>query len=367
MVITERDYDEFLSKNKILATYISNLFITKTLFLIGYSFDDNDTRNIWQIINSRLGKLNRLAYCVMVDASRTEIARFERRNIKVINLPGKKTNYPKILEDFFIEIKELITSQASSLIQTTDNKLKEELALPNILNRLCYLASSYKLMSQLKENIYPVLAGFQITPITLDEVIHPSDNWLSKSELLMNKASFAIIDISDNSQNIYWELTQFIKSNKDIILIANQNLSLNLSIMDHTIILYSSLDDEDFLNKLQESISTVTSKFHYGGIDEAKRLLTKKEYNAAAISAYRFLEDNIRKSDIKIDSYNNSISLSSMLRSLVQQDLIDISKATISKYIRLRNDLVHTSISITKQQAENVVRFVEEVIKSVSR
>ena len=59
-----------------------------------------------QIINSRLGSLKKLAYCVMVDASRTEISRFERRNIKVINLPGKKEHYPDILKAFFNEIKE---------------------------------------------------------------------------------------------------------------------------------------------------------------------------------------------------------------------------------------------------------------------
>src|SRR5699024_5745043 len=105
MVITEYDYDTYVDKNKILSTYISNLFITKTLLLIGYSFDDSDIRTLWQIIGSRLGKLSTPAYVVLVDASPIEIARFERRNIKVINLPGDKANYPDILDEFFSEIK----------------------------------------------------------------------------------------------------------------------------------------------------------------------------------------------------------------------------------------------------------------------
>ena len=46
MVVTEHDYDIFLEKNKVLATYVSNLFITKTLFLVGYSLEDTDIRNI---------------------------------------------------------------------------------------------------------------------------------------------------------------------------------------------------------------------------------------------------------------------------------------------------------------------------------
>ena len=77
MVITEFDYDTYVEKNKILSTYISNLFITKTLLLIGYSFDDSDIRTLWQIIGSRLGKLSTPAYVVLVDASPIEIARFE--------------------------------------------------------------------------------------------------------------------------------------------------------------------------------------------------------------------------------------------------------------------------------------------------
>ena len=86
--------------------------------LIGYSFDDSDIRTLWQIIGSRLGKLSTPAYVVLVDASPIEIARFERRNIKVINLPGNKADYPDILNEFFIEIKQVI-----------DDKMPEQMVL----------------------------------------------------------------------------------------------------------------------------------------------------------------------------------------------------------------------------------------------
>ncbi|MBM6743131.1 SIR2 family protein [Drancourtella massiliensis] len=52
MVITENDYDMYIQRNPIFATYIANLFITNTMLLIGYSFDDNDFRGIWQIISA---------------------------------------------------------------------------------------------------------------------------------------------------------------------------------------------------------------------------------------------------------------------------------------------------------------------------
>lgn len=157
MVITEYDYDTYVDKNKILSTYISNLFITKTLLLIGYSFDDSDIRTLWQIIGSRLGKLSTPAYVVLVDASPIEIARFERRNIKVINLLGNKANYPDILDEFFSEIKQVIDEKLPEQMVFTNEKASEELKMPETDNRLCYISAPYQWLSFLKDLLYPIL------------------------------------------------------------------------------------------------------------------------------------------------------------------------------------------------------------------
>ena len=89
MIITENDYDMYIERNPVFATYIANLFITNTMLLIGYSLDDDDFRGIWQIINSRLGNMTQPAYCITVNASQEKIARYHRRNIRVINLEGE--------------------------------------------------------------------------------------------------------------------------------------------------------------------------------------------------------------------------------------------------------------------------------------
>lgn len=367
MVVTENDYDLFLDNNKLLATYISNLFITKTLFLVGYSFDDNDTRNLWQIINSRLGGLKKLAYCVMVDANRTEIARFERRNIKVINLPGKKANYSKILEDFFKEIKELISQNSVQLFQTTDNKLKEELILPDEVNRLCYVAAPHQLISQIKENIFPLLSEYSITPITLDEILFPSDNWLAKSELLIQKSNLALVDLTENNSNVSWELTTLLKNKKYVILIAQENTIVDIQIMEHNIIFYKSLDDESFLSELQHELHAYASKLPFGGMNEVTRLFEKKEYNAAAISAFRYLEEILAKSNIKSDTYRNIYSLRTNLNILYDKEILhNVTIPEIKEYISLRNRLVHTNISISKATATKVIHFVEQVERDIS-
>lgn len=367
MVITEKDYDLFLEKNKLLATYISNLFITKTLFLVGYSFDDIDTRNIWQIINSRLGDLKKLAYCVMVDASRTEIARFERRNIKVINLPGKKENYSQILEDFFIELKILISNKSSNLLQTTDNKIKEELILPNEVNRLCYIAAPHQFLAQIKEIASPILAEYSITPMTLDEVLLPSDNWLAKSELLIKKSNIAIVDITMHNENVNWEFTTLTKNNKFVILIAKKDTLLGIMHIEHPIITYNSLDDDEFISKLHDKISLFNEKLSSDGLEEVHRLFDKDEFNASAIAAFRLLEDTIRKSNIKLESNTSKFSLSSMLSALERLEIINTPISEIKNYISIRNELVHSNMKITKPKAASIIKFVESTIASILR
>ena len=86
MVITEEDYDLYLTKHPLFSTYISSLLIRKTPLLIGYSLDDPDFRQLLQIIKFRLGKFRRIVYCIAVNPTRSDIIRFSRRGIKVIKL-----------------------------------------------------------------------------------------------------------------------------------------------------------------------------------------------------------------------------------------------------------------------------------------
>jgi hypothetical protein len=78
LVVTEADYDGFLTNYPLIATYLSNQLITKTAVFVGYSLDDPDFRQIWHVVSNRLGKTRRMAYAILVNARPGDIARFER-------------------------------------------------------------------------------------------------------------------------------------------------------------------------------------------------------------------------------------------------------------------------------------------------
>lgn len=368
MVITEYDYDNFLNKNKVLSTYISNIFITKTLLLIGYSLDDYDIRTLWNIIGSRLGKLQTPAYVILVDATPIEISKFGRRNVKVINLPGDRKDYSKILETLFIEIKDLINDKAPEKILTTNEKVIEEFLMPVNESKLCFISAPFNRLASLKEIIYPVIIENGLTPITLDEVLMPGDIWTRKVDLLINQSFMSIIDISDNNANVMWELGNLQAKNKPIIIIADetQSIAKPYNITHLKTINYNLTNDELFIENLDKNLKEIIKAMTPNtNILEHFRLLNKGEYKAAVISVFRFLEITMRT---KLDLNKMPSSLSAKLSLLNSNSKVNANLINKTKdYLRLRNQIVHSDTEIDKKTATEIVKCVSSLCDAINK
>ena len=367
MIITEYDYDTYVEKNKILSTYVSNLFITKTLLLIGYSFDDSDIRTLWQIINSCLGKLCTPAYVVLVDASPIEIARFERRNIKVINLPGNKADYPDILNGFFTEIKQIIADKIPERMVFTNEKASEELKMPEKDNRLCFISAPYERLSYLKDLLYPILYNNNISPISLDEAILPGNIITRKIDTLISKASMTIVDLSVNSTNIMWELGNIIKKDKLSIVIADKENSNDLpfAIIQRIPFFEYSLygDNKRFVDSLNHFLQEHNNEKKKESENEKDywRLFDKGEYNASIIAAFRFLEITLSNiHGLEKNSMMESLNLLKMNNAEDQEILYKVKK-----YRKLRNNVVHNNVNIGKREAKDVIACIEKLCTSI--
>lgn len=368
MIVTELDYDTFIDRNKILSTYVSNLFITKTLLLIGYSFDDNDIRTLWQIVGSRLGRLNTPAYIVLVDASPIEISRFERRNIKVINIRGNKSNYTEILADFFTEIKELINEKIPEHIIFTSEKATEELKMPSEDNKLCFISAPDQRISFLKELLYPILKDNGISPVSLDEVIMPGDLLTRKIDTLISKASMAIVDLSGNNANVMWELGNAMNKGKRVILIVDSEQAEKLpsNLMGKFYLSYSFTGDNTvFIESLNKYVKELYSeKDSTNCKDEHHRLLEKNEYAAAVISAFRLLETTLSNKYSDYSKSSSSLNLLNVLNSNNKKNSELIFK--VKGYRKVRNTIVHANINISKKEATDIIICIDELCKAIN-
>lgn len=372
MVITENDYDNFLDKNKVLSTYISNLFITKTLLLVGYSLDDTDIRTLWSVIGSRLGKLQTNAYAVLVDASPLEISRFARRNVKVINIKGSKVNYSELLTEFFAEIKKLIDSKLQERTIFTDDKAVEEKKIQDRNSRLCFVSAPVRRISFLNEMLKPMLTNHGLTPITINDVISPGETFIRKIDTIINQSGLMIVDVSDSNPNIMWELGNAMARKKTIILVAEEGSSKSIpfNLAHFCIATYSFAgNNKNFIYHIEQQLGEYVKSFKISDIYfDAERLLKHGEYNSAVLMAYRNLEIFINEHlPFQIKEEFGSITMGTQLFKFMKAKT-EYANELINKcneYRTIRNRLVHTNYSIPKKLAEEIIRTIPKICQAI--
>jgi len=366
MVATEEDYDKFLDENPMLATYLSNLLITRTPLFIGYSLEDDDFRQIWQIVKNRLGRLRRQAYVIKVNCSDTERKRFERRGVSVVNITGNLRDYSRILETIFAELK---AYWDDSVKVVGESSAQSELALPaDSQNRLCFFSVPLRFMPVYKEYFFPIATQYGFVPITADSVVSVSDNWMAKVSSLISKSEYFVCDI--NSNNTAYEFRQILDMTKrkdNILILRDENIGLS----NHTSfnIINKPSDFYKNPNVVLESVEKwfkkIADKAKNRTEQEPERLLSKNEYRAAVISAVVLLEVELKN---RVEKENRDVNnnglflLSKMAKELgvITQNDMD----TIRKWINLRNLLVHSDYIIDGEYAKIVVSEIINFIKA---
>ena len=364
----EHDYDVYLERNPVFATYISNLFITNTMFLIGYSLDDMDLRGIWQIINNRLGGMTQPAYCVVVGASKSQIARYTRRNIHVINLPGKTKDYKKILHDFFVELNDYVSMEKEKTAKSKDDRINEQLLIPPDNNKLCFISCSAKRTAQLSSLLYPILRNRGVTPVRLDDMLMPGDNWLDVVKTIIRKSKVAIVDISDESQFVLAELTMLQSEKKDVLILCESGVELSMHLFRNKVIHYSfELSDKEYALFEQRLTKWIDSSFevknenntnaHYF-FNAAKNLFDKGEYSACIVSAYSEFMFLRRISFPYVGTITDRINMEKTNSPILFDKLL--------KAKALRNKIVNESYVATRNEALAVLDDLSAIINNNS-
>lgn len=374
MIVTEEDYDSFLDRYPLLSTFIANLLISKTAFFIGYSLDDPDFRQIWQLVGDRLGKLRRQAYTLRVDAKPNEISRFERRGVKVINIPGKASDYPVILESVFTELKEYWSEEFLKYSTITQEESLIELSLPpNTSNRLCFISIPFNLLSFYKKYVFPVIRNHGFVPITADEVLTPGDSILPKISALIDRSALMIVDLTSSYASIEMGMA-ISKLKKENILILKESGSTLPSDLESVLYFERPKNPFDQIPEIVQTIdSWISNKaglFYEAQQSEAIRLLEKGEFRAAVISAIIELEHTIRALFEEIGSredyiYKRIPSMISLVDWAFKKQIIDQREYALTRdFLPIRNRLVHTTDTISSKEARKIVT---ETVKITDR
>ncbi len=381
LIVSEVDYDGFLANYPLLATYLSNLLITKTAVFIGYSLDDPDFRQVWHIVLDRLGRSRRMAYALAVNARSSDITRFERRGVKVINLPGNRENYGDILAKAFQELREYLRDNVISVSKVTEEQPLRELLLPRESEtRLCFFALPLEVLPIYRERIFPLVEEAGFVPVTADDVVTPGDNINAKLDTLIDRASVMVVELTSSWTKAEYEIAiarlkgaeaESAKKNRfRLIVIVTETAQVPPSVYDLIVITRpKKLTDnlEAFAQELENHLRNFATDSGASRMAEPNRLFQAKEYRAAVIAALTLLETNLRN---RLDKsawgqVQRPLALRSLIDRAIEQQLIQPElRQSLDSWMRTRNEVVHSSKPVSKAQAREIVEGVMNIINS---
>lgn len=369
MIATEEDYDKFIDSNPILATYLSNLLITRTPLFIGYSLEDSDFRQIWQIIKSRLGKLCRLAYTIKIGASETEKKRFERRGVKVVNIEGDPKDYSKILEELFKELKHYWDENVNTL---SGSETQSELAMPSDYQtrRLCYFSVAPQSLSFYRDYFFPIAITHGFVPVTAEAVISADDNMMAKVSSIISKSEYFFLDLESKEAMYDWgQIMSQGKTKSNIFILRTPEIGLSNSKSFNA---HYKPDDfyenpEPIIDVAEKWFSEMADKMASKAASEPERLLNKNEYKAAVISVMMLLEVELRrlvnvKPGVMLTGLYQLSNAALELKIINRDDF-----ARIKRWTNLRNTIIHLGVDPEKEYAEIVVKDILSFLESIAQ
>lgn len=371
LVATEADYDSFLDRFPLLATFVANLLITRTAVLIGYSLDDPDFRQIWQVVGERLGRSRRVAYVILVGAKPSDIARFERRGVKVINLSGSRSKYAEVLTDAFTELWDYWQERLIPASKVREEEPLQELSLPRDANtRLCFFAIPLSLQPFYRERVFPIARDAGLVPVTADDVVTPGDTIVAKIDALLERALLVVVDAATPATLSELQMA-FVRLGPARTLLVSQRGAhpptdlKGLHIVERPDI--TDADPVEFLTRMRAWFQQAANLHLATFMAEPERLLAAGENRAAVIAAITLLETALRERlELPRESSPRPMSLRQMLNLAAERRLLRAERVPeIMEWLQTRNQLVHSRQTMPRQAAVQIVDGVLGIVKGL--
>jgi hypothetical protein len=205
-------------------------------------------------------------------------------------------------------------------------------------------------------------------PITADDVVSPGENILAKIEALLDRTLLFVADAS--TQSTLAELRMaFAKINPARILIITDSPYQPRSDLGSVQVLIrpdiTTVDPAEFLHQVQAWFFTAAERLAPSLVAEPIRLLERREYRSAVISAMTLLESTLRdRLELPKGPSSRGMGLRQLLEHAQKQGLLrNINIQTILGWLKVRNEVVHSQLTVSRSMAEQIVRGVFEIVQ----
>lgn len=366
MVLTEDDYDGFLNRHPLFATHLAAQLIDHTAVLVGYSLDDPDTRQILALLRERLGRLSRPLWSVQVNAPGYLISRYERRGVRVLNLPrpaGK--SYGEVLADLFEALRDYWQRELLTESQSTEDRTLAELRLPPESSNTCYFAVPLDLVPWYRDTLFPIAEESGLIPVLARDVLTPAGTVTAKIDALISRARAVVVDLTSPRSLYEAGLAASSKSPDSVLFIQSGAAPVPFELRDRRLIRRPEDFDapadglvKEFRDWLRGYSVTALAR---SPADEPERLLAVGEPRYALIAAVslleRYLNNCLHEQPPRLQSAMR------LLRAARQRDLLDEREyESLRAALHLRNAALHEGREISTEEAEAVVAIVKSIV-----
>jgi hypothetical protein len=199
LVVTEEDYDHFLLRYPLLATFVASLLITRVPVLIGYSAEDADFRALLALLKDRLGRNQSTPWVLLAKATPAQVARFERRGVRAVVLDKRpNASHSAVLEQLFSQLAEVLPRAAGTQAEATEDRVLAELRVAGPPSSLVVFLGGNEWLSQYRDLLFPTLRAAGLNPVTIDDVQSAPGLQLASLTQLITRAAVVVIDIRDS-------------------------------------------------------------------------------------------------------------------------------------------------------------------------
>lgn len=352
IVISEADFDNFLTQHPLLSTEVASLLVRRTGILIGYSLADPNLRQILAVLRNRLGRLMRPLYAITVRANPADVARFERRMVRVVDLGLADGQIQQGFIDLFESMSSAARSGGVQAIVDSRTRVADEFEEATQHSAVAYFSVPRDRLPLYRDFFFPVASEAGLTSSSADD-IPPSDVVLAAVEGLIAR-SFCVVSEPANGQ-LRTELEFARRSDVPVFLVEPSHLQSNAESM-------WLKAASDFRVWLDQAGAVHQQRDRL--LEEPQRLLKKKEYRAAVVSAVALLETELTRRMARSGSPERGASFVWLVRVAADRSiipprfLVDLEWAA-----HIRNHVVHGFAAVTRHDAERVVRFVSDLVE----
>lgn len=368
MVLTEEDYDHFLSQHPLLATSVGALLIDHTAVLLGYSLDDPDMRQLLSVIRDRLGRLARPLWTIQIECPPHVASRYERRGVHVINLPRQEDqSYGDVLAQLLRELRAHWYDELIEESQSTDEQALASLRLPADDSRICYFAVPLSQLSIYRENLFPVVREHNMVPVAARDVLTPPGTSAAKVDALIERAALVVADIS-NPYAVY-EAALALRSRPPgtVLVIATEGSPIPSDFASVQVLSRPQENVEfaeellaQFRNWLRRAVEARPR--HQGS--EPHVLFGQGHYRAAVVAAVTLLEtaltDKIRA---KSGTSPNIGGVSRLFEEARRLGIVDLDRSSVRYAINLRNEVVHSDREVGESEAKEALEMIDNFLR----